>query len=108
MDTKLQYNILHFSHFILTCFMFFGFLSNDKSTLQFLVLLLILGMSLFYINKGCFITRYEKKLSNTDKKIIDPILEAMGVKFSKRQLISITVLMFMISFLIANYKLYHM
>ena len=78
----IYYYIVLYLHFILTLFMLFGWIFiNNKIILKIELLTLIIGIILYILLGGCFITRLEKKLSGgSDYTVIDPLLKLLGVE----------------------------
>ena len=94
-------------HFLLTIFMMFGWVFNNKTVLQILFLLLVFGISLFVLLDGCFLTKFEKKLSNgKSQTVIDPILMSLGISLNRETRSTITLFLYTISIIITSYKLF--
>jgi len=94
-------------HATLTLFMTMGWVSNSRKVLTVLFGLLVLGIFLFMMLGGCFITRIEKKLSGDsgDFTILDPILERLGISTDRRARTLVTTGLFIFSLSITGYKL---
>lgn len=103
--SKYYYPLLY-SHFALTSFMLFGWVSENPTVLNVLVGLLSSAIVLFFIFNGCILSKLEKKLSSgSDYTVIDPVLAAMNMTTSRQHRTSLTILLFAISLFIAIYKL---
>ncbi len=100
----LYYPIL-ISHALLTAFMMFGWISNNRVVLYSLLLLLVTGLVLFLLLGGCFITRIEKRLSGRDFTVLDPIIKKIGITINRQSRVNITMIMFVVSLVITVYKL---
>lgn len=99
------YYPLLIGHGLLTIFMAFGWISNNRIILKILFALLLVGISLFFMLGGCFLTRLEKKLSGSDFTILDPLLNALGIHINRQTRTHITIGIFMVSLVITSYKL---
>ena len=93
-------------HSIFNIFLWFGWLSNNKLLLEIHLSALLISICLFYLCRGCIITKLERLLSKSKWTIIDPILEKMGFSLSRSNRTKITLFLFGISLSITMYKLY--
>ena len=94
-------------HTFLTLFMILGCLSNNQVVLKIVFAFLIVGITLFFLLGGCFISRLEKKLSGgNDYTIIDPLLHGLGVNIDRRARTYMTIALFMGSLSITSYKIF--
>ena len=104
-NPALYYTVL-ISHAMLTLFMSVGWVFNDRKVLWILFLTLVVGLALFIINKGCFITRLEYKLGGKGYTIIDPILHRLGIYTSRENRTYVTMILFIFSLMVTSYKLF--
>ena len=105
MNPPLLYYPLLFSHFFFTLFLIFGWISNDPCVLSYLFLLLILTIVLFFQCKGCILTKLEKKMSNSNFTVIDPLLEQVNISINRKSRTYITLFLFALSLFITIMKL---
>jgi hypothetical protein len=86
------YELVVIGHASLTVLSFALLFSNNRKILWFLLVFLSTCLLSFVILGGCFITRYEQKISGTSFTLIDPFLETLGFPVDKfhRNLLSIT------------------
>ena len=101
----LYYPVL-MGHGLLTLFMALGWISNNQTVLKILFITLIIGLVLFYINRGCCLTRLERKLSGSDFTIIDPLLSFLNIEIDRQTRTQITMGIFILSLTITTYKLF--
>ena len=100
------YYVLLISHFLLTIFLYFGWLSNNKIVLQILFILIIICLIMYISLNGCILTKLERKLSNSDFTVVDPLLKGLGIKIDKKSRYYITLVLYIITFFMTSYKLY--
>lgn len=55
---------------------------------------------------GCILTKLERKLSNSDFTVVDPLLKGLGIKIDKKSRYYITLVLYIITFFMTSYKLY--
>ena len=101
----LYYTVL-ILHSMLTIWMSLGWLSNNNIVLWTLFFTLILGLFLFIINRGCFITRIEYRLGGKGYTIMDPVLNRLGIHTSRTSRTNATMILFLFSLMITCYKLF--
>lgn len=102
----LYYYLVLICHFLITLFLYFGWISNNKKILQILFIMLIISLALYIIFRGCFITKWERKVSKSDFTVIDPVLNFLSIKIDRNSRFYITLYMYMLSLLITSIKLY--
>lgn len=100
------YWIVVIFHSILNSFLWFGWLSTNKLILEIHLSSLLISIYLFYLCKGCIITKLEKLLSKSKWTIIDPILNKLGFPISRSNRTKITLFLFSMSVTMTMYKLY--
>ena len=100
------YYVILILHFLLTIFLYFGWLSNNKSVLQILFVLIIFCLIMYISLNGCILTKLERKLSNSDFTVVDPLLKSLGIKIDKKSRYYITLVLYIITFFMTSYKLY--
>ena len=103
---KWYYYVVLILHFLLTIFLYFGWLSNNKIVLQILFILIIICLIMYITLNGCVLTKLERKLSNSDFTIVDPLLKGLGIKIDKKSRYYITLVLYIITFFMTSYKLY--
>ena len=103
---KLLYNTIILFHTIFNSFLWFGWLSNNKLILEIHLSCILISICLFYLCKGCIITKIERLLSKKKWTIIDPILKYFNLNLTKNNREKITLILFFISTAITLYKLY--
>lgn len=74
---------IFFVFIILTLFLYFGWISNNKTVLEILFVLIVICLGLYIYFNGCIITKLERKLSNSDFTVVDPLLTSLGIKIDK-------------------------
>jgi len=79
---------------------------NNRTVLWILFLTLVIGLFLFIINGGCFITRLEYKLGGEGYTVIDPVLHRLGINSSRQNRTYLTMILFVCSLMITSYKLF--
>ena len=94
------------SHSIFNSFLWFGWISTNKLLLEIHLSSLLISIYLFYLCKGCIITKLERLLSKSKWTIIDPILNKLGFSISRSNRTKITLFLFSMSMIITLYKLY--
>lgn len=100
------YYVILICHFILTLFLYFGWISNNKTVLEILFVLIVICLGLYIYFNGCIITKLERKLSNSDFTVVDPLLTSLGIKIDKKSRYNITFFLYIITFCMTFYKLY--
>jgi len=100
------YYVVLILHFLLTIFLYFGWLSNNKIVLQILFILIIICLIMYITLNGCILTKLERKLSNSDFTVVDPLLKGLGIKIDKKSRYYITLVLYIITFFMTSYKLY--
>ena len=100
------YYVVLILHFLLTIFLYFGWLSNNKIVLQILFVLIIFCLIMYITLNGCILTKLERKLSNSDFTVVDPLLKSLGIKIDKKSRYYITLVLYIITFFMTSYKLY--
>jgi len=100
------YYLVLIVHFLITLFLYFGWISNNKKILRILFIMLIVSLILYIILGGCFITKWERKVSKSDFTVIDPVLKFLHIKIDRDSRFYITLVMYIISLLITSFKLY--
>lgn len=97
--------VISICHYLLVMFMMFGWLSNNIMVLKLIFFLLLITMFLFIQCNGCIISKLEKKLSQQDKTVVDPLLRMCGIEISRTSRTKITFIIYIISLSITTYKL---
>ena len=82
------------------------FHTNNKKVLRVLFITLIISFPLYIILGGCFITKWERKVSKSDFTLIDPVLKFLHIKIDKNSRFYITLVMYLLSLVITSLKLY--
>jgi hypothetical protein len=100
------YWIVVIFHSIFNSFLWFGWLSTNKLILEIHLSSLLISIYLFYLCKGCIITKLERLLSKSKWTIIDPILNKLGFPISRSNRTKITLFLFSMSVTMTMYKLY--
>ena len=100
------YYVVLILHFLLTIFLYFGWLSNNKIVLQILFVLIIFCLIMYITLNGCVLTKLERNLSNSDFTVVDPLLKGLGIKIDKKSRYYITLVLYIITFFMTSYKLY--
>lgn len=106
MDKIFFYWFVVLLHSIFNIFLWLGWTLNNKLILEIHLSSLLISIYLFYLCKGCVITKLERLLSKSKWTIIDPILNKLGLSLSRNNRTKITLLLFGSSLLITLYKLY--
>ena len=106
MENPVLYYTVLISHTLLTIFMSIGWVFNNRTVLWILFLTLVIGLFLFIINGGCFITRLEYKLGGEGYTVIDPVLHRLGINSSRQNRTYLTMMLFFCSLMITSYKLF--
>lgn len=83
-----------------------GWIFNNRTVLWILFFTLLIGLFLFIINKGCFITRLEYRLGGKGFTVIDPLLNRLGINTSRQSRTYLTMILFLLSLMITTYKLF--
>jgi len=100
------YKILVFTHFLMCAFLYFGWISNNKTVLEILIITLTFTITMFYLCDGCIITRIERYLSKSDFTVFDMFLTNSNIKLTNKNRNRISLILFAISFIITIYKLF--
>ena len=104
--SNLSYTILLYFHALLSFFLFFGWIIDNRLVLEILFILLIISILLFYLCDGCIITKLERYLSNSNFTVIDPLLTKFNLVLTRKMRTKITLTFFSISLFMSIYKLY--
>ena len=105
MNNKFYYLVVTL-HVIFNTFLWFGWISNNKLLLEVHLSALLISSLLFYLCKGCIISKLEKQLLKSDWTVVDPILKKLGITISKKNRKKLTIFLFGLSICITIYKLY--
>lgn len=103
---NILYNIVLYTHFILICFLYFGWLSNNPIILETHLIILIITITLFYLCNGCIITKLERVLSDSNYTVIDPILIKLKINPNNINRTKLTLSIMLISTLLTIKKIY--
>lgn len=100
------YYVVLIIHFLITLFLYFGWISNNRKVLWVLFIMLIGSLVLYIGLGGCFITKWERRVSKSDFTVIDPILKLLHIKIDRNSRYYITLIIYLLSLTITSFKLY--